>query len=220
MEGLKRKLAKPKVKKEPVTIDMLSAMVGSLSSSPSLSEIRLLAISLLAYAAFLRYDEISSLRCCDITFSSRSMSVRINSSKTDQYRQGDSVLVAWTDSALCPVSMLERYFHIASIVHTSRLPLFRGIVHSKNGEHLRAAGGLSYTRMRELFLKKIAELGFDPKPFGLHSLRAGGATAAANAGVPDRLFKRHGRWRSESAKDGYVKDSLASLWSVSRQLVL
>jgi integrase len=217
MEGLKRKLAKPKVKKEPVTIDMLSAMVGSLSSSPSLSEIRLLAIS---YAAFLRYDEISSLRCCDITFSSRSMSVRINSSKTDQYRQGDSVLVAWTDSALCPVSMLERYFHIASIVHTSRLPLFRGIVHSKNGEHLRAAGGLSYTRMRELFLKKIAELGFDPKPFGLHSLRAGGATAAANAGVPDRLFKRHGRWRSESAKDGYVKDSLASLWSVSRQLVL
>lgn len=217
MEGLKRKLAKPKVKKEPVTIDMLSAMVGSLSSSPSLSEIRLLAIS---YAAFLRYDEISSLRCCDITFSSRSMSVRINSSKTDQYRQGDSVLVARTDSALCLVSMLERYFHIASIVHTFRLPLFRGIVHSKNGEHLRAAGGLSYTRMRELFLKKIVKLGFDPKPFGLHSLRAGGATAAANAGVPDRLFKRHGRWRSESAKDGYVKDSLASLWSVSRQLVL
>ncbi|KAL5497418.1 hypothetical protein EMCRGX_G013885 [Ephydatia muelleri] len=42
----------------------------------------------------------------------------------------------------------------------------------------------------------------------MHSLRAGGATAAANAGVPDRLFKRHGRWKSESAKDGYVKDSV------------
>ena len=37
-----------------------------------------------------------------------------------------------------------------------------------------------------------------------------GATAAANAGVPDRLFKRHGRWASESAKDGYVQDSLSS----------
>ena len=35
----------------------------------------------------------------------------------------------------------------------------------------------------------------------MHSLRAGGATAAANAGVPDRLFKRHGRWKSESAKE-------------------
>ena len=35
-----------------------------------------------------------------------------------------------------------------------------------------------------------------------------GATAEANAGVPDRLFKRHGRWKSESAKDGYIKDSM------------
>ena len=51
----------------------------------------------------------------------------------------------------------------------------------------------------------------------MHSLRSGGATAAANAGVLDRLFKRHGRWRSESAKDGYVKDSVSSLLSVSTQ---
>ena len=61
-------------------------------------------------------------------------------------------------------------------------------------------------------------LGMDPLQFGMHSLRAGGATAAANAGVPDRLFKRHGRWRSESAKDGYVKDSVDSRLSVSKSL--
>ena len=30
-----------------------------------------------------------------------------------------------------------------------------------------------------------------------------------------RLFKRHGRWRSETAKDGYVKDSMSALMSVS-----
>ena len=35
-----------------------------------------------------------------------------------------------------------------------------------------------------------------------------GVIAAANAGVPDRLLKRHGRWRSETAKDGYIKDSV------------
>ena len=61
--------------------------------------------------------------------------------------------------------------------------------------------------MRELFLAKLKLLGFDATKFSLHSLRSGGATAAANAGVADRLFKRHGRWRSETAKDGYVKDS-------------
>ena len=50
------------------------------------------------------------------------------------------------------------------------------------------------------------------------SLRNCGATAAANAGVPGRLFKRHGRWASESAKDGYVQDSLSSRLSVSKAL--
>ena len=54
----------------------------------------------------------------------------------------------------------------------------------------------------------------------MHSLRAGGATAAANAGVPDRLLKRHGRWRSETAKDGYVKDSDKKHLEVSKHLAL
>ena len=44
----------------------------------------------------------------------------------------------------------------------------------------------------------------DTSAIGRHSLRSGGATAAANAGVPNRLFKRHGHWASELAKDGYV----------------
>ena len=78
---------------------------------------------------------------------------------------------------------------------------------TKNGEHLHSQGSLSYTHLRELFL---SQLGFDPKQFGLHSLHSGGSSAAANAGVPDRLFKQHGRWCSESAKDGYVKDSVCS----------
>ena len=71
---------------------------------------------------------------------------------------------------------------------------------------------------RELFLAMIKSIGLAPKEFGLHSLRSGGATAAVNAGVPDRLFKRHGRWKSELAKDGYVKDLLSSRLLVSKSL--
>ena len=41
-------------------------------------------------------------------------------------------------------------------------------------------------------LSKLSQLGFDSKQFGLLSLRSGGASAAATASVPDRLFKRHG----------------------------
>ena len=34
---------------------------------------------------------------------------------------------------------------------------------------------------------------YDPRQCGLHSLRAGGATTAANAVVPGCLFESHGR---------------------------
>ena len=218
LAGLQRQLARPKVRKEPVTPEMLAVLVDSLGSSPSLTEVRLAAMALLSFAAFLRYDELVKLRCCDLDFSEERLAVKIRSSKTDQFRQGDTVLVARTRSGTCPVAMVERYVSMASISLSSDLQLFRGIVHTKAGERLRASGSLSYTRVRELFLAKLTSLGFDAKQFGLHSLRSGGASAAANAGVPDRLFKRHGRWRSETAKDGYVKDSVSDLLSVSKSL--
>ena len=79
---------------------------------------------------------------------------------------------------------------------------------------------LSYTRCLEIFKEALSSLGLDSTKFGLHSLRAGGASAAASMGVPDRLFKKHGRWRSETAKDGYIKDSTEHRLSVSMNLGL
>lgn len=54
----------------------------------------------------------------------------------------------------------------------------------------------------------------------LHSLQAGAASADANANVNDRCWKRHGRWKSDSAKDGYIADSLVSRLDVSKMLGL
>ena len=98
---------------------------------------------------------------------------------------------------------------LASIGSNPDKFVFRGLVNPKSGARLQPSGGLSYMRVRELVLEKLSQIGVDKSKYGLHSRRSGGATAAANAGVPDRWFKRHGRWRSENAKDGYVKDSLS-----------
>jgi len=54
----------------------------------------------------------------------------------------------------------------------------------------------------------------------LHSLGSGGATAAANNIISDRLFKRRGRWISENAKDGYIKYSFNERLKVSQSLGL
>ena len=54
--------------------------------------------------------------------------------------------------------------------------------------------------------------------FGQHSLRAGGATAACNFDIADRLLKRHEWCKSETAKDGYIKDSFFDRILVSLNL--
>ena len=185
LEGLKRTLARPNVRKEPITADMLKAMVEAAGPDPSLTEIRLLAVCLLAFAGFMRCDELVKLKSDDINFNSESMVVRVQSSKTDQYREGASLVIARTGLPTCPVAMMERYFHRGELESTHKGFVFRGVTQTKARERLRKTGGLSYTRLRELLLSKISQLGYDPTLFSMHSRRAGGAT---NAGVEDRLW--------------------------------
>ena len=60
---------------------------------------------------------------------------------------------------------------------------------------------ISDSTLRELFIEALKPYVSDISRYGLHSLRSEGATAAVSHVIPDRLFKRHGRWLSESAKD-------------------
>ena len=56
---------------------------------------------------------------------------------------------------------------------------------------------------------------------GTHSLRAGGATAAANSGViDDRCLMRHGRWKSQESKIMYIDDSVAKKLKITQALAL
>ena len=98
--------------------------------------------------------------------------------------------------------------------------LFRLLVITRNGQRLRDSASLSYARAQELVLGMLEAIDLDQKQFSLHSLPAGGASAVANAGVSDRRFKRRGRWRSESAKDGYMRDRLEERLSVPKNLGL
>ena len=97
--------------------------------------------------------------------------------------------------------------------------IFQSLVkHKDHYEFRKDNKPMSYYRVRELFIHAFCDIVSDISSYGLHGLRAGGATAAANKGIPDRLFQRHGRWRSENAKDGYIKEALAHRLLVSKNL--
>ena len=65
LEGLQCSLAKPVTKKEPITLDMLEAMVKDAEKSGSLSDLRLATACSLGFAVFLCFDELIHLRSCD-----------------------------------------------------------------------------------------------------------------------------------------------------------
>ena len=217
-QGIKRIWAKPVQKRKPMPTEILSGMAKDTLANPTLANLRITTFSLLAFAGFLRFDDAIQLRACDLQITPEMVKIVIRSSKTDQFRQGSNVLISRTNSDTCPVAMLERYMAAGEISTTSNLCLFRGIVKTKDGEKLQPSGAVCYSTMRDLFRKKLEALGHSATGFGLHSFRAGGASAAAKAGVPDRLFKQHGRWKSESAKDGYVEDSVENQLSVTRNI--
>ena len=87
------------------------------------------------------------LNCSDVKLYKDRMALKIHESKTDQYRQGDEVLVAATGTETCPVKIVRRYVELDL---SSQEPFFRGIVVTKRGQALRRHGRLFYTRSREL----------------------------------------------------------------------
>ena len=182
-------LARQTLKKEPITVSQLE-----------------------------RVDELAKLVRSDVKIEDDSLKLFIQSSKTDQYKDGAWIVVASSRKATCncPVDMMNRYLDRAGLSACDS-PLFCQLSKTKCGYKPRSKG-LSYSRLRELVLEAFKDIVPDISAIGTHSLRSGGALAAANAGVPDRLFERHDRWASESAKDGYVQDSLSSRLSVSKAL--
>ena len=124
------------------------------------------------------------------------------------YRDGHHSFIAMMNADLCPVmnyiTTLPKYRYI---LDESDEILFRSMPLSKstNCYSLRKIIlPISYTISRDAVLSLFGKVGLDTENFGLHSLRSGGATAAANNCISNRLLKRHGRWRSKKVKDSYV----------------
>ena len=221
-EGAKRITSKPVSKKEPITSDILVSLVTKYGNSDcNLLDLRIVSMCLIGYAGFLRFSEIVNIKRSDIQFFDSHLSLFVSKSKTDVYKDGSSVYISRTFLPTCPVAALERYLSLAKIKNSSDEFIFRNISFMKkdNSYKLRSLNRpLCYTRAREILLSALESLGLNKKLFGLHSLRSGGATAAADAGINDRVFKKHGRWKSETAKDGYVRENLIQKLSVSKHL--
>ena len=221
MEAAKRIGSKPKQKKDVISTEMLQTLCSAYENCDDVIQLRDLCMITLAYAGFLRFNELSNLRCKDVKFNSDHLVLTITKSKTDVYRRGNEVLIAKGTSSACPYNMLHRYMSVAELSVCSDYFLFKPAFRSKNTSSLiKKNKSISYTRAKECIVNKLKTVAPGLK-LGTHSLRASGATTAANAsGVSDRCLKRHGRWKTDVAKDGYIDDSVEKRLSITKKLKL
>ena len=80
---------------------------------------------------------------------------------------------------------------------------------------------LSYGRARNILLDRLEKMGLDRTRFGLHNLRSGGASAASNASVCDRLIMKQWGWANEKKKKKknlYIHEKLEIKLSVTKNM--
>ena len=117
--------------------------------------------------------------------------------------------------------MLERYLTYSGLKKGSDSYLFQPACRTKSKCFLLTKDKkLSYTRSRECIVKKLKMVAPNLN-VSTHSLRASGATTAANAEeVSERCIKRHGRWKSDVSNNDYIEDSIEKRLFITKQLHL
>ncbi|BDA47359.1 probable integrase/recombinase xerD homolog [Coccomyxa sp. Obi] len=194
-------------RKEPITWEKVEqANLWLAGQAQSLRNLSLATAISLGFCGFFRYDDLSHIRVNNLKLVGESLlEIRLDSRKNDQYREGSLIVLSAIESYSCPVKSVALLLQRAGLEGSSR-PLFSA-VSVCDGVEVYGNTPASYQYLRRGILEPFQAVGLPAKQFGLHSLRAGGATQAANQGIPDRLWMEHGGWKSQRSAFGYVKTS-------------
>ncbi len=166
--------------KAPTLTADIRRMVDTLPPTPT--GIRDRALLLLGFAGAFRRSELVSLTRSDIIIATEGITVTLRRSKTDQEGQGRKIGIPYGSKPhTCPVRSLQAWLNVANI---EAGPLFRPI--NKHGHILPRA--LSDRSVALIVQKTARAAGLDAAQYAGHSLRAGLATSAAQAGVSERAI--------------------------------
>lgn len=95
-----------------------------------------------------------NIRYSDVIFEESLITIFIERSKTDIYRDGQWKVIARTESEMCSVKYLEMFFKWCGFSSNGSDFIFRNMSKTKSGYKVRNGNKtLTYTRMRELFIE-------------------------------------------------------------------
>lgn len=216
MAGLRRVDAGEKAPRQahPLSTEQVRRMVDGLDRS-TLAGKRDAAIILLGFAAALRRSEIAALGVADLSWKSEGVVVHIRKSKRDQDGAGAYVGVVRGHGATDPVAAVHDWVAAAGLDRGD--PLF---VRVRRGARIETGRPLTGEAINTIVQRAARSAGLADLPISAHSLRAGHATVAAEAGVPVDRLARTGRWADPRTLATYVRPASALADSTSGVLGL
>lgn len=191
VKGMAQRQAKPLLK-EDLTLALDTTGEG-------LRDLRDRALLLIGFAGGFRRSELVGLTCGDVERVRQGMVLTLRRSKTDQTGEGRKIGIPLARGLWCPVGALEQWLATSGIVEGA---LFRPVDrHGRIGLQALSGGAVC------LVVKdRVRAVGIDPSGYSGHSLRAGLATSAAQAGVPSRKIRQQTGHASDAMLARYIRD--------------
>jgi integrase len=195
MRGIMRRHRQPPRQAKPLLRDELFVVLGAMGND--LKDVRDRTLLLIGFAGGFRRSELVGLDSEDVEQVAQGLVVNLRRSKTDQCGIGRQVAIPFGHSEWCPVQSLSEWLRLSKI---SAGALFRRV--DRHGHMLERLCGEAVS----LIIKaRTAAAGLSPDEYSGHSLRAGFATSAAQAGLTPWDIRRQTGHASYSILATYVR---------------
>jgi integrase len=190
MRGCTQRQAKPLLRE-----DLLLVLDAT---GDGIKDIRDRALLLIGFAGALRRSELVALDVADIEHVRRGIVLYLRHSKTDQDGHGDKIAIPHGRTRWCPVAAIDIWLQTSGI---SDGAIFRPIDRHGRVHNARLSGEAVSIVVRQ----RAAAAGLDQAGYSGHSLRAGLATSAAQAGVPTWRIRQQTRHASDTMLSRYIR---------------
>ena len=210
LQGCKRLNPKAIKRKRPLDYQDLEALIGALTANASYDDVLFVTLALTGFYALMRLGELvvpdqlakrtfnKIIRRSSLKIDNHHYQFLLPAHKADRFYEGNTILIQSTNTAPNAVPIMHRYLKLRDERFPHHPQLF-----------LRQDGTVP---ARQFFMSRIrASL---PGDVGGHSLRSGGATALAIAGVPDNRIQAMGRWSSDAYQQ-YIRKHPALLQALT-----
>lgn len=214
--GLTRRIGEAPAKQaHALSVDELRRMVATCDGD-GVRGTRDKAILLIGYAGALRRSEIAALDVRSISRKRDGITLRIDQSKGDQTKKGAVVgVVRGKHTETCPVTALNEWL---ALTEWTSGPIFRQV--TRHNSIPLTDRALTGDAIDDIVQRRARLAGLADLPITGHSLRAGHATTAAEAGVDAARIARTTRHARLETLASYVRPAEALRDSTSRDLGL